>query len=80
MRSEQLHVLHHENLCGRNSYYTTRTCAVGRTSIGHENQGIWMISAAGQTCSVQFGPSAMYSFLLLACVIFIDDNFSIMIV
>ena len=36
----------------------------------HENQGILMIGAVGQTCSVR-GPRAMYSFLLLACVIFI---------
>ena len=36
MRLEQLHVLYHENLCGWNSYYTTRTCAVGRTSIQRE--------------------------------------------
>ena len=26
----------------------------------HENQGIWMIGAVGQTCSVR-GPRAMYS-------------------
>ena len=52
----------------------------------HENQGIWMIDAAGQTYSVrvwsfrdhyQFRkkrPRALYSFILilLACVIFID--------
>ena len=45
-----------------------------------EHQGIWMIGAVGQTCSVR-GPRAMYSFLLLACVIFIDgiNSFSIII-
>ena len=63
-------------------YYTTRIYAVGTAIIPrepvqleellyHENQGIWMIRAAGQTCSVR-GPRAMYSFLLLACVIFIN--------
>ena len=36
MRLEQLHVLYHENLCGWNSYYTTRTCVVGRTIIPRE--------------------------------------------
>ena len=36
MRLVQLHVLYHENLCGWNSYYTTRTCAVGRTIIPRE--------------------------------------------
>ena len=46
----------------------------------HENQGIWMVGAVGQTCSVR-GPRAMHSFLLLACVIFIDgiNSFSIKI-
>ena len=62
MRLEQLHVLYHENLCGWNSYYTTRTCAVGRTIISRE-PCIWMIGAVGQTCSVR-GPREMYSFLL----------------
>ena len=63
-------------------YYTTRIYAVGTAIIPrepvrleellyHENQGIWVIDAVGQTCSVR-GPRAMYSFLLLACVIFIN--------
>ena len=52
-------------------YYTTRTYAVGTAIIPrelvwleqllyHENQGIWMIGAVGQTFSV-CGPRAMYS-------------------
>ena len=64
-------------------YYTMRIYAVGTAIIPrervrleqllyHENQGIWMIRAVGQTCSV-CGPRAMYSFFfLLACVIFMD--------
>ena len=63
-------------------YYTTRIYAVGTAVIPrepvrlkellyHENQGTWMIGAVGQTCSVR-GPRAMYSFLILACVIFIN--------
>ena len=73
-------------------YYTTRTYAVGIAIIPrepvrleellyHENQGIWIVGAVGQTCSVR-GPRAMHSFLLLAFVIFIDGNnsFSIIIV
>ena len=54
-------------------YYTTRTYAVGTAIIPrepvrleellyHENQGIWMIGAVGQTCSVR-GPGGMHSFL-----------------
>ena len=63
-------------------YYRTRIYAVGTAItprehvrleelLYHENQGIWMIGAVGQTCSVR-GPRVMYSFLLLACVIFIN--------
>ena len=59
-------------------YYTRRTYAVGiaiipRESVRleellyHENQGIGMVGAFGQTCSIR-GPRAMHSFLLLACV------------
>ena len=58
-------------------YYTTRSYAVGIAIIPrepvrleellyHENQGIWMIGAVGQTCSVQFGPRAMYSFFIIS--------------
>ena len=70
-------------------YHTSRTYTVGTAIIPREpvlleellydeNQGIWMIGAVGQTCSLR-GPRAMYSFLLLACVIFIDgiNSFSI---
>ena len=32
----------------------------------HENKGIWMIGAVGQTCSVQFGPRATYSFFIIS--------------
>ena len=73
-------------------YNTMRTYAVGTAIIPrepvcleellyHENQGIWMIGVVGETCSV-CGPKVMYSFLLLACVIFIDgiNSFSIIIV
>ena len=48
----------------------------------HEKQGIWMIGAVRQTCSVR-GPRAMHCFLLLlAYVIFNDgiNSFSIIIV
>ena len=55
-------------------YYTTRIFAVGTAIIPrehvrleellyHENQGIWMIGAVGQTCSFR-GPRAMYFFII----------------
>ena len=60
MRLEQLHVLYHENLCGWNSYYTTRTCSVGTAILPRE--AVYMGDrSVGQTCSVR-GPRAMYSF------------------
>ena len=80
MRLEQLHVLYHENLCGLNSYYTTRTCAVGKTIIPREPGYLGgRCGHSGQTCSVR-GPRAMHSFLLLACVIFIDGINSLSII
>ena len=80
MRLEQLNVLNHENLCGWNSYYTTRTCTVGTTIIPRE-AGIWMIGAIRQTYPDR-GPRAVYFFFLLAYVFFIDgiNSFSIIIV
>ena len=39
----------------------------------HENQGIWMIGAVGQTCSVR-GPRAMYCTLLLSFISIRDFN------
>ena len=62
-------------------YYTTRTFAVGIAIIPrepvrfeellyHENQGIWMVGAVTQTCSV-CEPRAMHFFFIFS--VFIDE-------
>ena len=85
MRLEQL--LYHENLCGWNSCYTTRTYAVGTTIISREPGCLDYRCGWADLCSsclISQRPRAMYSFILilLACVILIDgiNSFSIVIV
>ena len=59
MRLGQLDVLYDENLCGWNSFIPRELVWLEQL-LYHENQGIWMIGAVGQTCSVR-GHRAMYS-------------------